>query len=372
MVRIGERITDPRLQELFDNNKNVYSISKLNTIENCEYEAWLTYKRKQRGTDGIYGILGGKTHDTLENIMCNKATKSDLLPALQDELADLDLLNIDFPKDFRGGTLIRDNWMAAMTHFCNNFVRPNGKFTTEEFILFQFGDNRWIQGYIDLIRHNKDKSLTILDWKTSTDFNKEDLMHHGRQLVVYAIAKESEGYKVKSVAWIMLKYVEVSFTGKARSNSKNKTELVKILNRGKLLKELKSYIESDLCDLGYDEIDIEIMLNEAIDSNSFDTLPQEIKDKYKIKPYVREYELTDELRAETLLYINEMANRFESKSDDEKDWVHRKFTKTNGKGEEKDDSFYCNALCNHRKTCPHIKKYNELRLLTKQSDDELF
>mgnify|MGYP006922404431 CR=1 FL=1 len=53
--------------------------------------------------------------------------------------------------------------------------------------------------------------------------------------VFYALAKEAEGFKVRDVSWIMLKYCEVKFMGKKRSNSKNKTEIVKVLNRGKLI-----------------------------------------------------------------------------------------------------------------------------------------
>ena len=282
------------------------------------------------------------------------------------------MLGIDFPKDFKGGTAIRDNWIADMTHFCNNFIKPKGKFTTEEFVLYKIHDDRYLQGYLDLIRHNADKTISIFDWKTSTNFNAEDLLHHGRQLIFYALAKEQEGYIVKNVAWIMLKYVEVIFMGKARTNSKEETLLTKVINRGKLISELKPYIITDLEKLGYDEIDIEILIDEATESNSFDKFPEEIKKKYSIKPYVRNYELTDELREEALNYINFQADLFESKSDDESEWIHRNLTKVNKNGDEKDDTFFCNVLCNHRNTCIHIKRHNELRLLMKTSDDDLF
>jgi hypothetical protein len=308
--------------------------------------------------------MGSRVHDTLEDIINDKATEKDLKPALELELYDLDMLGIDFPKDRKGENSIRDSWVADMTHLCENFVRPNGEFTTEELFIYKINDNRYIQGYIDLIRHNKDGTISILDWKTSSQFSTNDLLHHGRQLVLYALGKEQEGFKVKELAWIMLKYCEVTFMGKARTNSKEKTQLVKVFNRGKLLKELSKYIESDLEELGYDELDIEIIIKNSISSNSFEQIPKEIKDKYIVKPYVKKYELTDELREETLKYVNDMANLFESKTDNVNDWKAVDITDKN--------NFFCNQLCNHKKTCTYIKQFNDTRALLKTADEDLF
>lgn len=361
---MSQREIDPRLQELFDQGVNVYSISKVNTVAQCLYQAYKTYILHDRGRNNVYGIMGSRVHSTLESIMNDEATEKDLLPALHSELEDLDMLNIDFPKDFKGGTSIRDGWIGDMEHFCNNFIKPSGNFTTEELILLQLGDNRWLQGYVDLIKHNKDGSISIYDWKTSSQFTKETLLEHGRQLITYAIAKEKEGFKVKEVAWIMLKYVEVKFMGKARSNSKKETEIIKILNRRKLVSELAKYIENDLYNLGYGEVDVDIMLSDAIKNNDIKLLPQEIQDKYIVKPYVRKYEITEELKQETLDYINKTADLFESLGKDESEWKGLEVNKKN--------SFFCNCLCSHGHECPYVKKYNDLLELNKTEDEDLF
>ena len=159
--------------------------------------------------------------------------------------------------------------------------------------------------------------------------------------------------------------------GKKRANSKAKTEIVKVLNRGKLVSELKHHIESDLTELGYDEIDIEIMLKKALDENSLDSLPEEIKSKYTIKPYVRQYEITDELKRETLEYVNKTADLFESlDKDDDSQWPPRQFTKISKTGKEVEDTFFCNNLCNFRKTCVHLKRFNDQWELRKKDADE--
>lgn len=373
---MAKREKDPRLQKLFDEGKNIYSISKCNTIDECLYEAFNTYVLHKKGTNGIYGILGTKIHDKLEEIINGSAQAEELPDVLNEELLDLDMLNIQFPKDFKGNDSIRNNWIADMAHFCKTFQPPKGKFTTEELVLYKLSDNRYVQGYIDLIRENSDGTISLYDWKTSTDFKSAELLHHGRQLVFYALAKEAEGFKVKDVSWIMLKYCEVKFMGKKRSNSKNKSEIVKVLNRGKLVSELYHHLENDLIEHGYDEIDIEIMLKKALKDNSLESLPPEISEKYTIKPYIRRYEITDEIRQETIDYLNKIAEQFESLDQtDEKQWPPRQFTRINGSGNEVEDTFFCNNLCNFRNTCVHLKRFNDqwaLRKLDKDEDANLF
>lgn len=368
---MAKREKDSRLQELFDSGANVYSISKANTISECLYEAYQTYILHNKGINGIYGILGTRIHDTLQAIMDGNATVDDLSAALKQELEDVDMLDIQFPKDFKGNDSIRNNWVADMEHFCKTFQPPKGKFKTEELVIYKLSDNRYVQGYVDLIRENTDGTISIYDWKTSTDFKSTDLLHHGRQLIFYALAKEAEGYTVRDVAWIMLKYCQVTFMGKKRANSKSKSEITKVLNRGKLVSSLKDYIESDLIDLGYSEIDVEIMLLKALQENSLDSLPEEIQSRYVIKPYVRKYQITDTLKTETIDYLNKMADLFESLDpNDENQWPPRKFTRINKNGKESEDTFFCNNLCNFRNTCVHLKRFNDQWELNKLDNDD--
>ena len=282
----------------------------------------------------------------------------------------MDMLGIEFPKDFKGGDSIKNNWIADMTHFCKTFVPLKGKFDTEELFIYKLSDDRYVQGYIDLIRYNEDETISILDWKTSSEFSSEDLIHHGRQLVLYAIAKEEQGYKVRDVSWYMLKYCKVSYNGKKRANAKTLSPITKVVNRGKLVSELKSSIEYFLTEAGYDEIDIECMLNKALEENSLASLPEAIQKQFVIEPHIRTYEITDELRKECLDYINHNADLFESlDASDANNFPPRSFTKTNAKGIQKDDSFFCSTLCGFRNTCSHLQKYKAF-LECKKTDDD--
>ena len=234
------------MQKLFDEGKHVYSFSKLNTIDNCLYEAYLTYIKHKKGIPNVYGCMGTEIHDTLEMIVHGECTESGLIKAMNKELSDMEMLGIEFPKDRNGGDSIKDGWVANMGHFCRHFVKPKGNFVTEKFLLLKIDDDHYLQGYCDLIKivDEENKIVSVYDWKTSSQFNTADLIHHGRQLVIYQMALEQLGYKVKECAWIMLKYCTIKYMGKKTSRSKNDTLIEKVCERRKIVETLQSDIES--------------------------------------------------------------------------------------------------------------------------------
>lgn len=370
---MAQREKDDRLENLRESGAKIYSISKVNTIENCEYEAFLKYVQTPRpqAVPNVYGILGGKTHDKLEGILNNTATESELVPTILNELEDLKMLGIEFPKDRNGGDSIRDSWKANMLHFGQTFQRPQGEFNTEQLFIYDLHNGRYVQGYIDVIKNNADGSIDIIDWKTSTMFTKADLKHHGRQLVLYALGKEQEGFTVRNTMWVMLKYADITFMGKARSNAKSKSLITKTIERRKIISELWKYIKSDLEELGYDNVEVDLFESKALETNSFDVLPEAIRQNYIIKPCVVKYSITDELKQETVDYINHWADIFEQKQveNNKEIWNPRQFTKVNKMGLEREDTFYCNCLCGFGSICPHLKKFNDLH---NGEDDDLF
>ena len=142
----------------------------------------------------------------------------------------------------------------------------------------------------------------------------------------------------------------------------------KVCERRKIVETLQSDIESKLTKLGYDELDIEVMLHNALQNNNFDDLPNEVRSEYKIIPYVRKYEVDDEKKQECLNYIITTYSKWEDLSGDEKDYPHRKFTRTTKSGKESPDTFFCNNLCGF-KDCPHIRKYLDTRENNTEEDD---
>ena len=364
---IMDREQDKRLEELKASGKTIYSISRLDTINRCLYEAYQTYILGERGENNVYAMLGGKVHDVLEAIVNGEATEEDLQPAVDAELEDIDLLGLSFPKGRDGEDTIRIGWEMDMRHFCSTYKSPvnNGDLHTEELFIYTTPKGNILQGYIDLYKENKDGSISIYDYKTSSLYKGEDLKEHGRQLVLYALGKEQEGFKVRSVSWIFLKYVEIRFMGKKKANAKEKTEISKIVERKKIAQEMCKYIEQDLYELGIDDIDADIILTDFKRANSFDVLPEEIKNRYKMLPAVVEYDLTDEIKNEVDEYIDKTIEMWESLSE----YPPRKFTKIQKNGKEVESTFFCNALCPHGKQCSYLKEYFDTRNKNEEEDD---
>lgn len=353
---MAERELNKRLEDLRNSGCEIYSISRLNCVNQCQYQAYLNYILGEKQASNIWACAGGVLHDRLEECVRDGADESIIKNAIQEELDNFDLLGIDFPLDRNGNPTIRDNWIANMTRFSEEFKTPKGKFETEQLILYPIDDNTYMQGYIDLIQYHKDGSISIIDWKTSSQFTGNHLIEAGRQLVLYGLAKQLEGYDVKSLKWAMLKYCVTSWTLK---NGKTKEKISEWRN---LIKDMKSPIEKALSDLGYDDTDIECMIADGIKANKWDVFPQEIQDKFKTRIYVREYEMTQEVIDETLEYIKKSINMYRTL----KEWKPCDINK---------DSFFCASLCGYGgKTgkCQYWVDYCDQFKEESSDDDDLF
>ena len=370
---MSKREVDPRLQELYDKNIPVYSISRLDSINNCLYGAYRTYILKERERPNVYSELGGEIHQVLEDITNGKATEKDLLPAVKTELDNLDRLGIEFPKDSGGGDAIKTNWVANITHFCKTYKAPvKKKLTTEELFIYKTPKGRYLQGYIDLQRIRKDGSIDIYDYKSSTMYSAADMKEHARQLILYALGKEQEGYKVRSASWIFLKYATVKFMGFKTKKSKEKTEIIKHIERRKLGQELAGYVYADMVEQGFDEFDIEIILDKFRASNYTEDIPESVRNNYIVRPCVISVELSEENKEECIRYIEDTIDKWESlNSDNESDYTPKSFTKINKSGKEVQDTYFCQALCGHGDKCHYLADYLD-QLETEDPDDDIF
>ena len=330
------------LDEIQAKGGTVYSISRLNTINQCPYSAYLQYVKGVRSKDNCWSSLGGKVHTALEDCI-HGADESIIEDAINEELEYLDTMGIEFPLDRNGNPTLRENWIADMKGFAKHFKTPQGEFETEEFIICQIDDDSYMQGYIDLIRKNDDGTISIFDWKTSSQFDKDHLLQAGRQLVFYMLAKQNQGYKVRDVAWVMLKYATVSWLAK---NGKKQTKTVEWRKLGT---EMKKKIEKDMIEAGYNDIDIEQRLDWLIEDNDIVRQVPEVKEKYTLSPYVRYYDITPEIIEETLQYIKSGIAKFKQYGDIAENYKPLDCY---------ENSFFCHNLCGFgRDKCSHFADY---------------
>ena len=343
------REMDKRLKELKVQGKHLYSISKLNTIHQCKYQAYLNYILHEKQKDNIWACAGSIIHDRLEGCLKGINTPQDIKSAIDDELENFQMLDIDFPLDKNGNPTIRNNWVANMTKFAEMFKPWVGNFETEQLVILPINDNAVMQGYVDVISHNDDGTVDVIDWKTSSQFTGDHLIEAGRQLAFYTMALEAEGLTVRSAKWVMLKYYEATYKLK---NGKFKTKVGEWRN---LVSDLSGIIEKYLLELGIDEISADVMLTEAKKTN---TIPKELSQLITVSPYIREYELTDDVKAETMQYIKDTIAEYEGIEE----WKPCNC---------KNNSYFCANLCGYggkSGKCKHWIDYCET--FEKKSDDE--
>lgn len=335
---IGNEKEKQLVDELKARGITLYSVSRLNSFNTCKAEYYQTYVNRNRGEQNVYTETGTFIHEYLERVYRGEIEDtSDFKRKLNSKLFRLEVAEMYFPNE-----TIEKAWKADMEHFCDNFEKLDGDFTIEKMYIAQFGDN-YLYGFIDAIREIDDE-VQVLDWKTSSKFSGEKkLTHAGRQLLVYKLGLEQKGLKVDKVMWNMLKYCYVCWKQK---NGKIKKKMV---NRGKLIKDMRKNFEKVMLASNMDEIEIDMILMQAEAKNDFEVLPQVVKDMYWVEDCLLEYEVTDERLEEVEKYVTETIAEIESMDfNDESEWTPLNLDKEN---------FYCNTLCSHRDTCPYLAEW---------------
>ena len=131
----------------------VYSFSRLKLFNDCRHAYWLSYEMKSEKRPNIYSEIGTEIH--------------------------------------------------------RNFKPLQGvKFEVEKEISLELEGHK-LTGFIDLIIHNEDGTVSIIDFKTSSKYAKKDLEKNANQLILYGLALEELGYVVRDIKWMMLKYCMV-------------------------------------------------------------------------------------------------------------------------------------------------------------------
>lgn len=340
----GDDCLKEKLDELKKQGAKIFSFSRLGTFDNCEYEYYNTYVKKDRGIDNVYTLTGSLLHDNIESIYKGESDIEKFRSNFNEKLVELDMLGVKFPSDKIG-----DSWKADIGHFLNNFNKIDKKMLLEKHILFEIIPGIWITGYVDaILPSDKGKPYVhVYDWKSSSKFTGKKLTEAGRQLLTYKVGIEQiTGMKVEKVMWFMLKYLYVCHTQK---NGKVKQ---KMASRGKWVKEIKKQLETDMHKLNIDEFELEMLLDKAIEDNNLDCLPKEIQEKYWLEDCIVEYDVTDEKIEELKNYVKDTVVAIESKDQNNPDeWKPVEISKHN--------SFYCSILCSHRKTCKFYKRFLE-------------
>lgn len=287
------RLTSEQLQALMKKEgvDRIWSWSKINCFHTSPYEYYLKHikKVKEDRANSIYVTTGGIAHDILEKLYTDQITYGQMVELFEDgwmvaaEIADLKFDRSDEERNDK----IKEKYYYNLRHFFSNHTKLEYNPIIEQFVKVKIGGHLF-QGYIDCAFKDKEGCITIQDWKTSSIYKGAKAENESGQLVLYAIGLNQQGIpmdKIK-IRWNFLKYVSVQCEQK---NGKVKTRQIE---RCEIGESLQASARTWLNYFGYEPHDY---LEEMIDTNSIDCLPEEVREKYIISDCYVYVDLTDEL-----------------------------------------------------------------------------
>jgi hypothetical protein len=321
-------------------DREIWSISRLTSFLDCPYGYYLKYILRQRGQDNIYNVTGSCVHEICESLQYGKMTNEEALK--QFELSLFQSLEINghaFPSD-----KVKDNFIQCLKHYFKHYKPIDAKEFKSEMEFYTKIENHVFVGYIDGVVFNYDDSIEVIDYKTSTKYQAKDLEKHGYQLVLYALALHQEyGFEVDTIKWNMVKYANVTWCGKTAQRKG-------FWLRNEIVYKLRNEIKKDLIGLGMLELEVELLLDKAVESNDMTLFPQSVQDKYTISDGYIEYPLTTENVNKLKTFVRETIEKISSTPKEDKYWKPKDI--------DKEGSFFCNLLCG-QPSCPHYKEWME-------------
>ena len=195
-----------------------YSYSRLTCYEQCPYQYFLRYILGEDTESNIYTLAGTTAHNVIEDLQLRKINNDEAVRKFKDEMELHSILGFEFTSE-----KTETNFNDSVIHFIENFKPFENKVEVEKYFEADFNGKK-VVGYIDLLVHNDDGTISIIDLKTSSKYSKKAIEEHSNQLLIYAIAMQQQGYTVRDVSWNMLKYAMIE--GKRGQKMVQRNELL--------------------------------------------------------------------------------------------------------------------------------------------------
>lgn len=218
-------------KEIKDRGKIVefFSHTKIDNYNQCNLSYKYKYidKIKSDFKDNIYTDIGTLCHDLIEKYLSyNDVTKEDILNEYiiqSQHFAELNGVDSNF------------NLIVSMEHYFKNSTFLEQKkesnlkkeFEVPLYTKLKDTDEKeyWYIGFIDMVEHNDDGTVTIYDFKTShrSGYTGKKLEKASIQLYTYAYLYENIYHKkVREIKYVFLKFCDITFLdfkGKKRKTS---------------------------------------------------------------------------------------------------------------------------------------------------------
>ena len=355
----------------------LWSWSRVNTYLTSPYEYFLQYIKHEKPLqdDSAYAPLGTVAHDLLEEYYSNKIKKDEMADKFEESwMEQITLGNLKFNRsDDERNESIKSKYYDNLIHYFNNFNPLTYKAFLEKFISVKVKDYV-LQGYADIIWKDNDGYTHIGDFKTSSIYKGDNLKQKSGQLMLYALGLNQIGIpldKIK-IEFNFLKYVniEVSQKTKDKVTGQYKTK-VRQLERYNYVEKLDASILMWLKTIGIDGSEAQATLDKCHQDNSLESLPDTIKDKFKVDDCWVEVELTQDSINElvdkisnTIKEIEKLELEYENTKDENLFWDSRESIQK--------ESYYLSELCGYSisQHKPYKEYIDELNMFKDDSDND--
>ena len=199
-----------------DSYDYLLSQSQLTVFQGCDLSWFLDYALKLEAPDKIFpGTIAGTSWHVMFEQYINEGQKTSKVELNKTFLFDA---KKEFIKHKEKGTYLyftldkfaKDNYGYAQ--FLTSYITKKPVFTKykkidAEFpILLQYNDYIWIRGFIDVVGYNKDGTVDLWDWKTTSQW-KERTPETDLQMQLFSVCFEKiTGLKVKNFGyWVFQK-----------------------------------------------------------------------------------------------------------------------------------------------------------------------
>lgn len=287
--KTGKEIEE--IKKKYDVNR-IWSWSRFNSYHNSQYEYFLKYilHTPEDRQDCIYTVTGGMSHDIMERLYLKKIEFHEMESEFEDAWLTAGIADLKFDRnDEIKNEKIKTKYYECLKHFFKNHRVIEHKIDIERFVTAKIGNNVF-QGYIDACFKDENGCFNILDWKTSSIYKGKKAKSECGQLIVYAIALNQLGVpfdKIK-ICWDFLKYVSVQCE---QANGKWTTREIE---RNEIGAKLQTSVKMWLKKLGYEDQILEY-LDILQQTNSIESLPEDVQKKYIVSDCIVYVDITNEL-----------------------------------------------------------------------------
>ena len=245
--------------------------------------------------DSIYSVSGSICHECMEEYYKGNLNHQKMFELYEEKLFEFNTMGLLYDRsDMDKNEKIANKYETCMRHFFLNHKNITDKPIIEPFVLIKIGDH-YFQAYIDFINieiRNGRKKIVITDWKTSSIYKGEKLTEKSGQLLLYGEGihqKSNLPYEDIVLRFNFMKYVNITYSQKKGDKKTRQIE------RNAIGEKLQSNTKTWLKHFKYSEDEIENYLQQMIDINSIECLPQEVQDTFEMDDCYIEVEISEEI-----------------------------------------------------------------------------